>query len=88
MEFIQSKWNLDDLYPEDNGSALQADVELLKQKANEFESYRPELKPELSRERFLEILSDYKTINELAHKLSGYTQLQVSADTQDSALVP
>ena len=87
MEFIQSKWNLDDLYPADNGTALQADVELLKQKANEFESYRPELKPELSRERFLEILSEYKTLNELAHKLSGYTQLQVSADTQDSALL-
>ena len=87
MEFIQSKWQLDDLYKEFDTEAFQKDIEILKEKASSFEAFRPELKNGLKPERFLEIFKSFEELNELAHKLGGFTQLQVSADTQDSALL-
>ena len=87
MKFIQSKWQLDDLYKEFDTEAFQKDIEILKEKASSFEAFRPELKNGLKPERFLEIFKSFEKLNELAHKLGGFTQLQVSADTQDSALL-
>lgn len=87
MEFIQSKWQLDDLYKEFDTEAFQKDIEILKEKASSFEAFRPELKNGLKPERFLEIFKSFEELNELEHKLGGFTQLQVSADTQDSALL-
>lgn len=87
MEYIQSKWQLDDLYKEIDKESFLKDIELLKEKASSFEAFRPELKTGLKPERFLEIFKSFEELNELAHKLGGFTQLQVSADTQDSALL-
>ena len=87
MEYIQSKWQLDDLYKEIDTEAFQKDIERLKEKASSFEAFRPELKTGLKLERFLEIFKAYEELIELSHKLGGFTQLQVSADTQDSALL-
>ena len=87
MEFIQGKWQLDDLYPADDKKVFHSDLELLQKKTEAFENYRAELKPEITPERFTEILKDYEELNELARKLGGFTSLQVSADTQDTALL-
>ena len=87
MDFIQSKWELDDLYPSGNDEAFSADLELLKERTAAFEQYRAELSPEIGTERFLEILKAYEELTELSHKLAGFTSLQVSADTQDTALL-
>ena len=85
MEFIQGKWSLDDLYPEGNKEAFQAELDQLKQKAEAFTAVRGELQASLEPKRFLEILKDYEAINEISRKLGGYTSLQVSADTQNAA---
>ena len=87
MDFIQSKWELDDLYPSENDKAFYADLEALKEKTASFEQYRPELTSEIKKERFLEILTAYEELTELSHKLGGFTSLQVSADTQNTALL-
>ena len=87
MEFIQGKWQLDDLYPADDNNAFRADLALLQKKTDDFEKYREELKPEITPERFTKILKDYEELNELAHRLGGFTSLQVSADTQDTTLL-
>ena len=87
MDFIQSKWELDDLYPSGSDETFFADLELLKEKTSAFEKFRAELKSEIGTERFLYILKSYEELTELSHKLGGYTSLQVSADTQDSALL-
>ena len=87
MDFIQSKWELNDLYPSGNDEAFSADLELLKEKTAAFEQYRADLNPEISTERFQEILKAYEELTELSHKLAGFTSLQVSADTQDTALL-
>ncbi len=85
MEFTQSKWSLDDLYPEGKKEVFQSDLDQLKQKAEDFTAYRSELQPSLDPKRFMEILRDYEVINEISHKLGGYTSLQVSAETQNAA---
>jgi len=85
MEFLQGKWQLDDLYPEGNKEAFQSDIDLLKTRTEAFLNHRTELVPGLTPERFCTILKEYEEINELAHRLGGYTSLTVSADTQDSA---
>lgn len=85
MEFIQGKWSLNDLYPEGNKEAFQAELDQLKQKAEAFTAVRGELQASLEPKRFLEILKDYEAINEISRKLGGYTSLQVSADTQNAA---
>lgn len=83
MEFIQKKWQLTDLYADEN--AFQADLDLLKEKTESFSNYRNELTKGLTPARFLSILKDFEEINVLARRLSGYTSLSVSADTQNTA---
>ena len=59
MEFIQGKWSLNDLYPEGNKEAFQAELDQLKQKAEAFTAVRGELQASLEPKRFLEILKNY-----------------------------
>ena len=87
MDFIQGKWQLDDLYPSEDNSAFQSALALLQKKTDDFENCRSELIPEISPKRFTEILKNFEELTELSHKLIGYTSLQVSADTQDTNLL-
>lgn len=87
MEYLQSKWQLDDLYPEDYKASFDADLNAMNQKAEAFEKYRDELTAGISPARFLEILKDYESISELGHKLGGFTHLRADADTQNTAII-
>ncbi len=55
MEYIQSKWQLEDLYPEDYKEAFQSDIDTLRQKAETFTKYRSELNPDIAPERFVRV---------------------------------
>ena len=87
MEYLQSKWKLDDLYPEDYKAAFDADLNELKQKVESFEKYRGELTSDITPARFLEILKDYQEIAEISWKMGGFTSLRASGDTQNTAIL-
>ena len=87
MEYIQSKWQLDDLYPDDYKEAFQADIETLRNKIEKFTLYRAELKLDIAPKRFVQILDEFAELNELGHKLGGFTHLRAAADTQDTAIL-
>ena len=87
MEYIQSKWQLDDLYPEDYKESFQADLDDLKKKVGEFEKHREELTADLAPSRFLEILREYEGISELGYRMGGFTSLRAAADTQNTAII-
>lgn len=87
MEYLQSKWKLDDLYPEDYKAAFDADLDELKQKVESFEKYRGELTSDITPARFLEILKDYQEIAEISWKMGGFTSLRASGDTQNTAIL-
>lgn len=85
MVYKQSKWKLDDLYPENDKNAFRKDLELIKQKCEAFESFRPLLTDDISDSNFLMILREFEAIEEYANKLMGYCELSFSADTQNTA---
>ena len=87
MEYIQSKWQLDDLYPEDYKEAFQADIDTLQQKIETFTKYRGELNSDIAPERFVQILDEFAELNELGQKLGGFAHLRAAADTQDTAIL-
>ena len=87
MEYLQSKWKLDDLYPEDYKAAFDADLKELNQKVESFEKYRGELTSDITPARFLEILKDYQDIAEISWKMGGFTSLRASGDTQNTAIL-
>ena len=87
MEYIQSKWQLDDLYPEDYKAAFQADIDTLQQKIETFTKYRGELNSDIAPERFVQILDEFAELNELGQKLGGFAHLRAAADTQDTAIL-
>ncbi len=87
MEYIQSKWQLDDLYPEDYKEAFQADIDTLQQKIETFTKYRGELNSDIAPERFVQILNEFAELNELGQKLGGFSHLRAAADTQDTAIL-
>ena len=87
MEYIQSKWQLDDLYPEDYKAAFQADIDTLQQKIETFTKYRGELNSNIAPERFVQILDEFAELNELGQKLGGFAHLRAAADTQDTAIL-
>ncbi len=87
MEYLQSKWQLDDLYPDNYKTAFQADIERLQQKIEAFTHYREELKPDIAPARFVQILNEFAELNELGHKMGGFTHLRAAGDTQDTAIL-
>ena len=87
MDFVLSKWSLDDLYPSDSKEKFLSDLNLLEQKTTAFQHYRAELSADMPVDKFLAILNEYEAINEMAQRLNGYTHLLFAADTRNSAVL-
>ena len=83
--FQQTRWSLADLFPAIDSPELEAAFTQLDALVTEFEKVRPELSPEITLERFLEIIRLDEQATELAHKLGGFASLAFSQDTQDQA---
>jgi oligoendopeptidase F len=48
-------------------------------------SQRGELKPEISAEKFLQLLQELENVNKIAYRLYGFSSLSFAANTQDQA---
>ena len=83
--FAQTRWSLADLFPGINSPELEAAFPRLEALVAEFEKVRPELNPEISAERFMEIMKLDEEITQLKIKLNAFAGLSFSQDTQDQA---
>ncbi len=83
--FTQSRWSLQDLFPQASGPELETVFTQLQEEAAAFEKVRPELRPDLPVETFLEYIRLLEKINDQAYRLSSYAVLWFSEDTQNQA---
>lgn len=83
--FAQTRWSLADLFPGINSPELEAAFPKLEALVTEFEKVRPDLTPEISADRFMEIMKLDEEATRLAYKLNAFASLSFSQDTQDQA---
>jgi len=81
--FSQTRWSLADLFPAFNSPELEEAFRKLEALVTEFEKVRPELTPEISSERFLEIIRLDEEATRLAIKINAFASLAFAQDTQD-----
>ena len=79
-----TEWNLTDLTGDRSVDEL---IEELSAAVAAFVSCRDELKPDLSAERFLELIREYEAIEELSSVITGFLGLKVSEDMHDEQML-
>ena len=83
MPYAQTKWSLAPLYPGCDSPELQNAFDRIEEQAAAFEGARGKLAPDISDERFMEILRAREEIERAANKLYSFAGLSFAADTQD-----
>ncbi len=83
MTYTISRWNLKDLYPNDEPATIEAGFKLLEKATKKVEAWRPKLKPGMSPKAFGQLLADYEAMLKQTWRLGGYASLRFSADTRD-----
>ncbi len=81
--YTQSRWSLDDLFTGFDDANIEATYEKLDAMVAQFEKCREELQPEISAERFMEIVAGSEAMEKLGHRLYGFAELSFAANTQD-----
>ena len=81
--FTQAPWSLKDLYEGFDDPNYQAAFEEVKGGVEKFQAYREQLKPDISEELFISIITEYEHFYRLMSRLNGFTQLAFTANTQD-----
>src|SRR4051794_31614035 len=74
-------WGLSELLPDASETAVAARLANLEAATAAFERCRADLVPGMDPQRFLEILQEYKEVNDLISVISGYSSLRFHADT-------
>ncbi len=85
MAYIQTKWNLTDLFPGFDSPDLQAAFDRIEEQVTSFEGVRGKLKPDIVPNQFLEIMRASEETSRVISKLYGFAGLSFAADTQDQA---
>jgi oligoendopeptidase F len=81
--YQQSAWSLADLYQGFDDPAMEEDYAYLKKASDSFDALRPELKADISSERFNEILKEHEAISRIVTRIYGFASLSFAANTQD-----
>ena len=76
-------WSLKQLFESFDDPKIDQTFADLAKKVTQFESYRDELRPSLTAERFLEIIRELETIDRQIMRLYGFAELSFAANTQD-----
>lgn len=76
-------WSLEELFPGLDSPEIEEAVAQLEAQATSFEEKRSLLGPDLSGERFRELLDDYESMVRSASRLQGFASLSFAADTQN-----
>ena len=78
-----SGWKLSDLFESFSDPAIDQAYRDLEARVEQFAIQREALKPEISSEKFLQLLRDQEEMNRLAYRLYGFASLSFSSNTQD-----
>jgi oligoendopeptidase F len=81
--YSQTRWSLNDLFPGQDGSDIEASFAQLEQAVGQFETYREQLHPDISFDQFLTVVHKSEEMQIWAYRLYAYAGLSFSADTQD-----
>ena len=81
--YTQSSWSLDDLFKGFDDPAIEATYQKMESLVTEFEKYRSALTPEISEQKFMEVVKSLEAMEKLGHKIYGFAQLSFAADTQN-----
>ncbi len=81
--YTQSGWNLTELFASFADPAINQAYLDLEASTEKFVSQREELKPEISSEKFLQLVRDLEEMNKLGYRLYGFASLNFAANTQD-----
>ena len=81
--YTQSGWNLTELFASFADPAINQAYQDLEASTEKFVSQREELKPEISSEKFLQLVRDLEEMNKLGYRLYGFASLSFAANTQD-----
>jgi oligoendopeptidase F len=83
--YTQSRWSLNDLFPAQDSPEMRTAFAELEEGVASFETRRAELTPELSAERFLDLIRHLEKISHLAYRIYHFAALSFAADTQDQS---
>ena len=81
--YTQSGWKLNELFESFTDPAINQVYQDLEASTEKFVSQREELKPEISSEKFLQLVRDLEEMNKLGYRLYGFASLSFAANTQD-----
>jgi len=82
-KYTQSGWKLTELFASFTDPAINQAYQDLEASTEKFVSQREELKPEISSEKFLQLVRDLEEMNKLGYRLYGFASLSFAANTQD-----
>jgi oligoendopeptidase F len=81
--YKQSRWSLTDLYPSSDGPEIKQTYAKLDALISQLEAYRPDLDPQITTQKFLEIIRLEEEISKLESRLAGFANLWFTEDTQN-----
>ena len=85
MTYLQTHWDLSDLFPGYDRPELESDFDQVEEQVTAFEGVRGKLKPEIDAGQFIEIVRASEATSRVISKLYAFASLSFAADTQDQA---
>jgi len=83
MNYQQTRWSLQDLFPGPQSPELEAGIEKITNLVENLEKRRADLVDDISFENFLSVVKDMETIVALGQKVATFAGLYFSEDTQN-----
>jgi oligoendopeptidase F len=83
LPYIQTRWNLTELFPALNSAEVQQAFQDLEKYATTFEARRNQLSDSIDAEDFLDIIKEYEKMTYQVYHLYSFAGLTFSSDTQD-----
>ncbi len=81
--YTQSGWKLNELFESFTDPAINQTYQDLETRVEKFVSQREELKPEISSEKFMQLVREQEEMFKLGYRLYGFASLSFAANTQD-----
>jgi oligoendopeptidase F len=85
MNFQQSPWSLQDLFPSLESPELELAFKHLEAQVAAFQEFRPELQSDIPTDKFLNIVRESEKIMRAGYRVYGFAGLSFAANTQDQA---
>ncbi|MBI4673421.1 MAG: M3 family oligoendopeptidase [Chloroflexi bacterium] len=81
--YPQTRWNLSALLEEPRGAPLERALQDIEARTAHFEAARPELKPAIDEEEFLDLVHELEGLHRALRSVAAYADLWFTEDTQN-----